>query len=134
MALHGVTWRYMALHGVTWRYMIIWYFAVSSCNQMLSWYLFSGARSVFKMDSMYFSHDRKQVCSLKMPAAIILFLMFFILPSLFCLLYCILNCILYCILNCILNCKLNCILNCTFNCFLVKLIFKLLNWALKTYC
>jgi hypothetical protein len=27
------------------------------------------------------------VCSLKMPAAIIIFLMFFILPSLFCLLY-----------------------------------------------
>jgi hypothetical protein len=68
----------------------------------------------------------KQVCSLKMPAAIIYFLMFFILPTLFCLLYCILNCILYCILNCILNC--------TFNCFLVKLIIKLLNWALKTNC
>jgi hypothetical protein len=27
---------YKALHSVTWRYMIIWYFAVSSCNQMLS--------------------------------------------------------------------------------------------------
>jgi hypothetical protein len=41
------------------------------------------------------------VCSLKMPAAIIIFLMFFILPSLFCLLYCILNCISICMLNCI---------------------------------
>jgi hypothetical protein len=39
MALHGVTWRYMALHGVTWRYMVNWYFAVSSCNEMLSWSL-----------------------------------------------------------------------------------------------
>jgi hypothetical protein len=29
--------RYMVLHGVTWRYMVIWYFAVSRCNQMLSW-------------------------------------------------------------------------------------------------
>jgi hypothetical protein len=25
------------LQGVTWRYMVIWYFAVSSWNQMLSW-------------------------------------------------------------------------------------------------
>jgi hypothetical protein len=28
---------YKQLHGVTLRYMIIWHFAVSSCNQMLSW-------------------------------------------------------------------------------------------------
>jgi hypothetical protein len=27
---------YKALHGVTWS-SIIWYFAVRSCNQMLSW-------------------------------------------------------------------------------------------------